>query len=132
MSKVKYTVDKDGFINLNTKYVDQLVIVENEADKSVKTSLLKQIKVSTKKATLKKGKNLNVAPTLPDVIAVVPNFSASNTYKFGDETMLAMVTYKSSNSSVASVNKDGKVTITVTINLQNGKKTTFKKTVTVK
>lgn len=140
MSKVKYTVDKDGFINLNTKYVDQLVIVENEADKSVKTSLLKQITVSTNKATLKKGKNLNVAPTLPDVIAVVPNFSASNTYKFGDETMLAMVTYKSSNSSVASVNKDGKVTakkagkvtITVTINLQNGKKTTFKKTVTVK
>lgn len=140
MSKVKYTVDKDGFINLNTKYVDQLVVVENEADTTVKTSLLKQISCLTKKATLKKGKTLTVAPTLPDVIAVVPNFSASNTYKYGDETMLAMVTYKSSNSSVAKVDKTGKVTakkagkvtISITVNLENGKKTTFKKTITVK
>ena len=101
---------------------------------------MKQITCSTKKATLKKGKSLTVAPIFPEVIVVVPNFSASNTYKYGDEIMLAMVTYKSSNSSVATVDKEGKVTakkagkvtITITVNLENGKRTTYKKTVTVK
>ncbi|WP_167958173.1 bacterial Ig-like domain-containing protein [Anaerosporobacter faecicola] len=140
MVKVKYTVEADGCISMNTKYADQLVILEKQADSSVKTTLLGQIKGSTKKQTVKKGKTIYVAPTLPEIIVAVPNYSAKYTSLYGEETMLAMVTYRSSNSSVASVNKNGKVvakkkgkaTITVTVKLENGKSKTFKKTITVK
>jgi hypothetical protein len=138
--KVKYTVDKEGYISTNLKYGDEYVILEHAADTSVKRTLSQQIQVSNSKLTIKKGKTQILSVSLPEVIVAAPSFSASETSKYGSETLLAKITYKVSNTSIATIDqngkisakKAGKVTVTTTVLLENGTKKTFKVAITVK
>ncbi|MFA9464578.1 MAG: bacterial Ig-like domain-containing protein [Velocimicrobium sp.] len=140
MAKVKYKVDEDGFLNMNPKYGDDYVILDHIADASIKRTLMQQIQISDKKLTIKKGKKQTLEITLPEIVAVVAKYNAKANEQYGDEILLAKVKYHTSNSSIATVSKDGtirakkagKVTITTTVLLENSKKKRVKTTITVK
>lgn len=139
-AKVKYTIDKNGILSTNLKYGDTYVILENAADASVKVTLKQQIALSSTKVNLAKGKSKTISVNLPEVVVKVSDFTTSETSRYGEETVTAKITYKSSNNKVAMVDKSGKVvakkkgsaTITVTVNFENGSKYTYTSKVDVK
>ncbi len=114
---------------------DYIVTNKELSGKNVVT-LLGSSKVSVKKASVKKGGSTKVNVKLPSQL--VAKASLGKSVPYGKQA--AVVTYKSSNKSVAKVSKDGtvkakgkgKAVITVKVKLANGKVKTFKKKVTVK
>nr|WP_274380784.1 CehA/McbA family metallohydrolase [Anaerosporobacter faecicola] len=119
-SKVAYKVDKDGYTTVTIKHCSSYVLLPAKANTKVVATLFEQIKAVSKK-TIKVKKTADLALTLP--------VDAED----------AKVVYVSSNKSVATVNKAGKVTakkagkttITAKVTI-NGVTKSYKTTVTVK
>ena len=113
---------------------DYVVTNKGLSGKNVVT-LLGQSKVKFNKASVKKGGNIKINTTLPEELKA--ETSLKNKVPYAKQA--AVVTYKSSNTKVAEVSKNGtvnatgkgKATITVNIKLADGKVKTVKKEVTV-
>uniref|UniRef100_UPI00286F988C InlB B-repeat-containing protein n=1 Tax=Anaerosporobacter sp. TaxID=1872529 RepID=UPI00286F988C len=130
-------VDADGYLSLPIIKGGDYVVLAKKANTKVITSLVNQVQI-TKSVTLKKDKTSTIKPVLPDWLEKVSKLNISTKYTcVGAVT----ITYKSSNSSVASVGassgkitakKKGTATITATVTLYSGKVKTYKTTVTVK
>ena len=99
-------------------------------------SLLDNAKVSFNKTTVQKGGSIKVNTSLPSSLIAKSSLDASVPY--GKQA--ASVKYKTSDSKVAKISKDGtvkakgkgKAIITVQIKLEGGKVKTIKKKITVK
>jgi hypothetical protein len=119
----EYTVTKNGNVNVTLPSGENYVLLnETDANKESK-AILKTIKVKKTTKTIKKKKTT--------VIALAKGYNKEN---------ISKITYTSSKKSVATVNKNGKITAkkagTVTIKakvtLKNGKTKTVKMKVKVK
>lgn len=114
-----YKVSKDGDLNITIKDKGNYVLLNKEDSKAVIKKIVKTIKVKNSSKTVKKGKSSTVTMS-----------------KGLDKRNVAKISYTSTDKSVATVNKKGKVlakkkgraTIKVKVTLKNG--TT--KTVTMK
>ncbi len=134
----KYIVDEDGYVILNIITGADYVLLPKVAAKSEKTTVLSQVSV-TKKITLTKKTKKNIAIRLPDTLMKVDSLK-----KFDKDINKAVygiiITYKSSDKSVATVDKTGKVIgkkkgnsiITVTIKTSNNTSKTYKVVIQVK
>ncbi|MDK2809195.1 MAG: trimeric autotransporter adhesin, partial [Clostridiales bacterium] len=139
IAQVKHKVSEDGFIQMNVKYGDDYVVLDHPAAPQIKRTLTQQVSVSDSKLSIEKGSKDTLSVTLPEIIKVVKTYKEAKDM-YGDEIMLAKVTYTTSSSRIATVAKDGTikakkagvVTITTTVQLQNHTKKTFTTTVKVK
>lgn len=112
------------------------VITNKELSGKNVVSLLDNAKVSFNKTTVQKGGSIKVNTSLPSSLIAKSSLDASVPY--GKQA--ASVKYKTSDSKVAKVSKDGtvkakgkgKAIITVQIKLEGGKVKTIKKKITVK
>lgn len=134
----KYIVDEAGYVILNIITGAEYVLLPKVAAKSEKTSVLAQVSV-TKNITLTKGKKKNIAIKLPDTLMKVDSLGQFDK-EINKAVYGAVITYKSSDKSVATVDKNGKVTskkkgktvITVTIKSSNNTAKTYKVAIQVK
>lgn len=125
----KQNVSADGNVSISASFgSDYVVSGKKLSGKNVET-IKDGISISVAKKTAKKGQAVAVKVKLPDTV--------STKTKFGTEK--AKISYKSSNSKVASVSngmitakKKGKAVITTTIKLSSGQKVTKKQKITVK
>ena len=126
----KQKVAEDGTVSIAAAGgTDYVVSAKKLSGKNVET-IRDGISVSVSKKTAKAGKEISIRVSLPETV--------SRKAKFGTET--AVITYKCSDSKVASVSKDGKVTtkkkgtvvITTNIKLSSGQKVTEKQKIVVK
>jgi len=136
-----YKMDKNGFINLKVVDCSDYVILPKEASKYVTSSLLDQITILPKQKSMKlsgtTGVSMQLAISMPDSIQWVKSLS-DNTVPSGIAALT--ITFKSSDPSVADVNKDGKIiakglgkaTITVNLKLYSGKTKSIKILISVK
>lgn len=136
-----YVVDRDGYITIKVVYCSQYVLLPKQAKEEIITSLRNQISVEPKKVTLKPGSNKNktavIQVNLPKTLEQVKDLKDKTS---GSAIGAVRITYKSSNSKVASVDSKGKITakkagkavITVKTTLYSGKTKTFKVSVIVK
>jgi len=114
---------------------DYVVTNKELSGKNVIT-LLGKLKVSVKKAKVKKGKSTKIKVTLPQEL--VKKSSLEKNAGYGKQA--AVITYKSSDKKVVKVSKNGtirakskgKAIVSVKIKLAGGKVKTVKKKVTVK
>ena len=133
-----YKVDEEGYVTLNIIQGDRYVLLTNAAKSTEKVSVLKQVQVD-KKLTLKAGKKKSIQLELPDALNQVEAMDQFNS-TINHATYGAVVTYKTSDSSIAKVNASGKITaikkgtitITTTIQLSNGTAKSYKTKITVK
>lgn len=133
-SKRKVLVD--GTAGIEGYGSNDYVVTNKELSGKNVVTLLDKTKVSFNKATVKKGGKIKINTKLPSGLAAKQNLKDEVPYA----TQAAVVKYKSSDTSVAKVSKDGtiqakgkgKVKITVTIKLADGKTKTIKKNITVK
>lgn len=118
-----YTVDKDGNISVSLpKGADYKLLSEKESAK-VEKAIVKTIAVEKKSAAVKEGKSTK--------IKMSSKLNMDNVKK---------ITYTTSKKSIATVNKNGKisakkkgtVTVKATVTLKNGKKKTVSMKITVK
>ena len=134
----KYIVDKDGYVILNIITGADYVLLPKVAAKSEKNSVLTQVSI-TKNITLTKGKKKNIAIRLPDTLMKVNSLEQFDK-EINKAVYGAIITYKSSDKSVATVDKTGKVIgkrkgntiITVTIKSSNNTSKTYKISIQVK
>ncbi|MGB4660525.1 MAG: FN3 associated domain-containing protein [Mobilitalea sp.] len=136
-----YVVDKDGYITINLIHCSDYVMLKEKAASSQITSLLNQVSVKANKKTLYTGKSkaslTTMAVELPATLELVSTIA-----KKTSQTAIGGVTisYKTSNSKVATVDKKGKITakgigkvnILTTITLYSGKTKVTKTSITVK
>jgi len=124
------TVSKDGSVVVAaTSGMDYVISAKKLSGKNVET-IKDGISVSMSKKTAKAGKTVNVKVSLPDTV--------STKSAFGTEK--ATITYKSSDSKIASVSKSGVVTtkksgtvsIKTTVKLASGQKVIKEQKITVK
>ena len=129
MANSKQTVASDGTVMIDGySGIDYIVSAKKLTGTSVVT-MEQGVRFQIKKRLIKKGKKVATILILPDTI------STGN--KFGTEK--ATIVYKSSNPKLASISKKGvisakkagKVTLTVVITLENGRKITKKKKITI-
>jgi hypothetical protein len=119
----EYTTDEKGQLKLTIKSKTDFVLLNEEDAASTTKSILSTVKTTKSKATIQKSKTTKI--TLND------NLNMAN---------VKSITYKSSKTSVATVNKNGKITakkagkttVSALVTLKNGSKKTVKMTVTVK
>ena len=112
------------------------VVTDKELSGKNVVTLTGSTKVSVKKASVKKGSSTKVNVKLPSQLVLKASLKKSVPY--GKQA--AVVTFKSSDNSIAKVSKDGtvkakgegKAVITVKVKLADGKTKTFKKKVTIK
>lgn len=134
----KYIVDEAGYVSLNIITGAEYVLLPKAAAKSEKTSVLTQVSV-TKKITVSKGKKKDIIIKLPDTLMKVNSLEQFDK-EINKAVYGAVITYKSSNKSVATVDKAGKVNgkkkgntiITVTIKSSNNTSKIYKITIQVK
>ena len=134
----KYIVDEAGYVILNIITGADYVLLPKVAAKSEKTSVLAQVSV-TKNITFTKGKKKNIAIKLPDTLMKVDSLGQFDK-EINKAVYGAVITYKSSDKSVATVDKTGKVigkkkgktVITVTIKTSNNTSKTYKISIQVK
>lgn len=135
-----YQVDKDGYITINIVHCSDYVVLPEQADRSIVTSLKNQIKVTPGKVVLSlkdDNKTASIHITLPQTLQIV---KALNDELTSDAIGAVTVSYKSLDKKVATVDKNGKITakktgktyIYVTAKLYSNKTKTFKISVTVK
>ena len=136
-----YEVDKDGYITINLIHCSDYVMLKEKAASSQITSLLNQVSVKAKNKTLYTGKSkaslTKMAVALPATLELVSTIANKTS-----QTAIGGVTvsYKTSNSKVATVDKKGKiiakgigkVNILTTITLYSGKTKVSKTSITVK
>lgn len=129
MANSKQTVASDGTVMIDGySGIDYIVSAKKLTGTSVVT-MEQGVRFQIKKRLIKKRKKVATILILPDTI------STGN--KFGTEK--ATIVYKSSNPKLASISKKGvisakkagKVTLTVVITLENGRKITKKKKITI-
>jgi hypothetical protein len=125
----KQKVADDGTVSIAAATGTDYVVSGKKLSGSNITTIKDGISVAVAKKKAKAGKAINVKVSLPDTV--------STKTKFGTEK--AVITYKSSNSKIASVKngvittkKKGTVTITTVIQLASGQKVTKKQKITVK
>ncbi|MGF7143000.1 beta-glucanase (GH16 family) [Anaerotaenia torta] len=131
-----YQVDKDGYITFPLIEGGEYVLLPEKASKEVLTPLKEQIEVDKEK-TLKPGAKTKVEVGLPATLEKVASMKEKASFPAKGR---AVITYKSSNTSAATVDKSGtvtgkkpgKVTITTTVKLYTGKVYTYKTKVTIK
>lgn len=134
----KYKVDKSGYVTLALATSTDYVLLPTAKPKVKTVSVLAQVK-TTKSVTMKKGSKKSVVAKLPATLVKVSSLKKFNK-TLNKAVYGAVVTYKTSKSSIATVSKDGKVTakkkgkavITITVSLSNKTKKTYKTTITVK
>lgn len=134
----KYVVDKDGYVSLNIITGGEYVVLPKAASKAEKTSVINQISVDKIKIA-QKGKKATVVVNLPDTVEKVTSLKKFDG-NVDNAVYGATVTYSTSDKKVATINKDGKltikgkgkVTITVTVKLSNGTSKSYTQTITVK
>lgn len=122
-NKKDYDVNGAGGLNLTMKEEGEFVLMSEKEAKAKSDEIIKTIKVKDSKKTVKPGKTTKV--TLSSKL---------------DMKNVSKITYKTDNSSVATVNKNGKVTtkkkgtvtVTAKVTLKNGKTKTVKMKITVK
>ena len=127
---------KNGMTGIEGYSGNDYVITDKELTGKGVVTLLGQSKVSVNKTSVKKGGKIKVNTALPSGLAARTSLKKDVPYA----KQAAVVKYKSSDSKVAKVSKNGtikatgkgKVKITVQIKLANGKVKTVKKNVTVK
>lgn len=136
-----YKIDKEGYISIKLLHCSDYVVLPNKAQKGSYTSLRDQITVNVENNILYTNKSKNkttmIKVSLPDTLEVVESFSDKTS---GNGVGNVTITYKSSDSSVATVNRSGKVTskkkgvaiITTTITLYSGKTRVLKTKITIK
>ena len=119
-----YEVDEKGNVSFLILEGGNYVVLTKKAEKSLVTSLTNQIKISKTKS-IKVGISSSLKVTLPTSLEL--------TKKLKDKTKMegvgaVVASYKVSNPSIATVNKNGKIvakkagktTITTTVKLYNG------------
>jgi len=132
----KRTVLDDNMAGLEGYSGNQYVITSKELSGKNVTTLLGQTKVSVGKKTIKAGGSTTIKTKLSDGLEAKTSLKESVPY--GREA--AVVTYKSSDTNVLKVSKDGtvkakgkgKATVTVQVKLAGGKTKKIKKQITVK
>ncbi len=137
----RYKVDKDGYITVNLLHCSDYVILPEEADRSLITSLREQISITPNSFALRVGEkvklNNRITIKLPSTMELI------NTLK--DETLgsavgAVAVSYTSLNKDVVTADRDGNLTakgigkaiILVDFILYNKKTKTIRITVNVK
>jgi endo-alpha-N-acetylgalactosaminidase len=133
----EYVVGSDGTVTINAAVGTDYVLTPAKPDKKTGVTLVNQIAVKLNATNIAVGKKKKITLSLPDTIKKVSIFSKKAEDKTKEETK---ITFTSSNSQVASVDKlgnitgkkKGKVTITATITLKDGNKKSIKRTFTVK
>ncbi|MHB8130884.1 MAG: hypothetical protein ACYDEX_18035 [Mobilitalea sp.] len=136
-----YVIDEEGYITITILHCSNYVVLPQEADKSMVSSLRDQITVAPANTILyvggAKDDKVNVTIQFPvtlEFVALLTDKTSSSA--IGGVT----VAYRSNKQKVATVNNDGKITakgvgkatITTTITLYSGKVKTFKTIITVK
>ncbi len=132
----KRVVLDDGMAGIECYPGNNYVVTDKELSGKNVVTLTGSTKVSVKKASVKKGSSTKVDVKLPSQLVVKASLKKSVPY--GKQA--AVVTFKSSDNSIAKVSKDGtvkakgkgKAVITVKVKLADGKTKTFKKKVTIK
>ncbi len=132
----KRVVLDDGMAGIECYPGNNYVVTDKELSGKNVVTLIGSTKVSVKKASVKKGSSTKVDVKLPSQLVVKASLKKSVPY--GKQA--AVVTFKSSDNSIAKVSKDGtvkakgkgKAVITVKVKLADGKTKTFKKKVTIK
>lgn len=134
----RYQVDKKGFVTVDVITGADYLLLPFQASKSKKVEMTSQIK-TVKTVIMKKGSKKSVVVTLPDTLKKMSSFKE---FKPAEHKAIygAIVTYKTSKASVATVSKDGKVVakakgkavITTTVKVSNGVMKSYKTEVTVK
>ncbi len=136
----KYTVDKDGYINVNIIHCSDYVALTGQASADMITSLRDQITVTVDRKTLSLSGGTGKAQiTVKLPFTLVQVASLEDISKAG-AVAGATITYTSNNKKVATVDENGTITglkagkavITAKITLYSGKTKTVKFTVTVK
>jgi beta-glucosidase len=131
-----YRVNKKGYIEFPLLKGGSYVLLSNQPSKEVLTPLRDQIKVDKEK-TLKQGAKEKVKVGLPVTLEQVGSLKEKATFPAKGK---AVISYSSSNKSIADVSKSGNITakkagvatITVTVKLYTGKTYTYKTKVTIK
>ncbi len=132
----KRIVLDDGMAGIECYPGNNYVVTDKELSGKNVVTLIGSTKVSVKKASVKKGSSTKVNVKLPSQLVLKASLKKSVPY--GKQA--AVVTFKSSDNSIAKVSKDGtvkakgkgKAVITVKVKLADGKTKTFKKKVTIK
>ncbi|HKL79085.1 MAG TPA: hypothetical protein VJ888_01475 [Mobilitalea sp.] len=136
-----YQVDSEGYVTIDITHCSEYVLLPEQADAGIITSLRNQISITPDKLNLYLGSKdpstamINIK--LPDTLEQVKDLKAKTS---GSAIGGVVITYKSSNPKVASVDssgnmvakKVGEAVITVTATLYSGKTKTFKIPITVK
>lgn len=133
----EYVVGADGTVTINAAAGTDYVLTPAKPDKNTGVTLVNQIAVKLNATNLAVSKKKKITLSLPDTIKKVSTFSKKAEDKTKEE---AKITFTSSNSQIASVDKSGnitgkkkgKVTITTIITLKNGNKKSIKRTLTIK
>lgn len=126
-----YKMDADGYITINVLDSSTYVILPNEANKSVYRSLRNQINIDSKQKTMNvsNGETMQLSISMPDSMKWVNSLGDA----VPKGVAAATITFKTSDKTVATVNKDGKITakgvgkttITATITLYSGKQNLY-------
>ena len=132
----KSTVLASGMAAFEGYAGNNYVITDKELSGKNVVTLISKPKVSINKKSVKKGSSIKVKTKLPEELAARANLKAKVPY--GKQA--AVIKYKSSDSKVAKVSKNGtvkakgkgKAVITVQIKLADGKVKKVQKKVTVK
>lgn len=136
-----FQVDNDGYITVDIVHCSDYVILPNKADASTRTGSLDQIALSPVKQTLYTGGTKYskgaIQVTMPSTFKLVKNLRDETP---GTAIGAVTITYKSSNTKIATVNSTGAITarsrgtakITATVKLYSGLTKTFTTSVTVK
>lgn len=137
----KYKVDKEGYVTVAVTHASSYVLLPKKAAAAIRVPLLGQVVLQTRKMTLstkstKKAKAA-IKLSMPSTLVKKQTFSKSQKDPAAAEVK---VSYRSSNSKIAGVTKNGtvvakkkgKAVITITVVLANGTKKSFKTQVTVK
>jgi beta-glucanase (GH16 family)/uncharacterized protein YjdB len=137
----KYVIDSEGYVNINVLYgSDYVALLEKPAASNI-TSMSNQISVAPAATTLSlknsKKKSTQIAIDLPPTLEIVKSRSDVTSQSAIGRVS---VTYSSSNTKIATVDKDGNITavgkgtvvITTVIKIYNGSKKVVKTEITVK
>ena len=134
-------VTEDGYVSVTIAQGGTYVLLPKKASASVRKDLIKMVSVKLAASKIKTGKTTKATVSVPTaVMKKVTSFSESLMSKVQTGQVGAKVTYRSSNSKVATINSSGKITgkkkgtatISITVRLSDGQKMVVKKKVTVK
>lgn len=130
----KKKVSNTGFVTLSTLSGGKFILTTKKLEDAI--TLTDKVTIASSKNTVEVGKTLNLKAVLPAELELVTKFTSTD--PCGKEE--AKVTYTVDNKNIATIStngklkakKAGKVTVTITILLENKQKRVIKKTIVVK